>query len=142
MTPARLTIKDLAVIDGSLPPAEITFSKGLNLVIGASDTGKTFIFEAIDFMLGARGPLRRIPESKGYVDVLLSLDPSARPPVTFRRGFSGGELIATEYANGRGTAPTGKKVLAAVHAKDADRSLSAYLLRAIGLPDREIRKNA
>lgn len=44
------------------PPAAITFGPGLNVLYGASNTGKSFIVEAIDFMLGGKPPLRDIPE--------------------------------------------------------------------------------
>jgi DNA repair ATPase RecN len=95
MSAARLTLKELSVIDGSLPPATITFSKGLNLIVGASDTGKTFIFEAIDYMLGAKGPLRRIPSRR---------DRRCSPfddPTAFRRSRSRSwrrEMLATNKA--------------------------------------------
>ena len=54
-------------------PAEFTFTKGLNILWGSSDTGKTFLVEAIDFMLGAGDPLKDIPERAGYDRVLLGL---------------------------------------------------------------------
>jgi AAA domain len=143
MTPAaRLTLRRLTITDHDLPPADITFSKGLNLIVGASDTGKTFVFEAIEYMLGAKGPLRRIPEAKGYTDVSVEIDSNTRPPVTFRRPFDGGEVVATEFGKGRNSAPTATKRLAVSHGKDPEASVSSYLLRAIGLQEREIRKNA
>jgi hypothetical protein len=54
-------------------PAEFTFTKGLNILWGSSDTGKTFLVEAIDFMLGAGDALKDIPERAGYDRVLLGL---------------------------------------------------------------------
>src|SRR5260370_24804123 len=53
--------------------AEFTFTKGLNILWGSSDTGKTFLVEAIDFMLGAGDALKDIPERAGYDRVLLGL---------------------------------------------------------------------
>ena len=32
------------------PPATVTFGAGLNVIYGASNTGKSFIVEAIDFI--------------------------------------------------------------------------------------------
>ena len=51
-------------------PATVTFGPGLNVIYGASNTGKSFIVEAIDFMLGGKPPLRDIPERVGYDLVL------------------------------------------------------------------------
>ena len=142
MNSERLIIRELAVTDGNLPAATVTFASGLNLVVGASDTGKTFIFEAIDFMLGAKGPLRRIPQAGGYVDVSLAIDASSGVPFTLRRGFTGGEFALVEFGKGRSSAATTRRVLSAVHSDDPSRSLSAYLLRAIGLLGKQVRKNA
>jgi len=142
MTSPNLTIKQLLVLGESRPTAAINFTSGLNLVVGASDTGKTFIFEAIDFMLGARGPLRRIPEASGYSIVSLLLDASVSPPVRLERSFLGGDFTAFEFQKGTEGVATSKKSLSATHSKDPNRSLSAYLLRAIGVGGREIRKNA
>jgi len=41
------------------------FKSGFNILYGSSDTGKTFLVEAIDFMLGAGDDLRDIPERNG-----------------------------------------------------------------------------
>ncbi|ENI4023168.1 AAA family ATPase [Pseudomonas aeruginosa] len=35
-------------------PACVSFGAGLNVIYGASNTGKSFIVEAIDFMLGGK----------------------------------------------------------------------------------------
>jgi len=42
------------------PVASLSFGPGLNVIYGASEVGKSFVVEAVDFMLGGRGPLRDI----------------------------------------------------------------------------------
>jgi hypothetical protein len=54
-------------------PASLLFGPGLNVIYGASEVGKSFVVEAIDFMLGGKPPLRDIPERVGYDRVLLGL---------------------------------------------------------------------
>lgn len=46
-----------------VPDAEVIFSDGLNVISGPSDTGKTFIAQCIDFMLGASISPKEIPEA-------------------------------------------------------------------------------
>ncbi|WP_028223506.1 AAA family ATPase [Paraburkholderia oxyphila] len=46
---------------GFFGPATVAFGAGLNGIYGASNTGKSFIVEAIDFMLGGKPPLRPRP---------------------------------------------------------------------------------
>jgi len=52
---------------------EFSFKPGFNILYGSSDTGKTFLVEAIDFMLGAGDDLRDIPERVGYDSIQLGL---------------------------------------------------------------------
>lgn len=72
------------------PPATVTFGPGLNVIYGASNTGKSFIVEAIDFMLGGKPPLRDIPERVGYDLVLLALETIDGELFTHWRSMDGG----------------------------------------------------
>ena len=65
MTPG-FRLRFLGFFGPQKPPATVTFGYGLNVIYGASNTGKSFIVEAIDFMLGGKPPLRDIPERVGY----------------------------------------------------------------------------
>ncbi|MBX3401594.1 MAG: hypothetical protein KF873_22925 [Gemmataceae bacterium] len=141
MTRRRISLRTLSVTNGSLPPAELTFQPGLNLVVGASDTGKTFVFETIDFMMGAKDGLRPIPESAGYERVSLSVEASGGVPFTLRRALTGGEFELTEFADGRDRPATAARTLSTVHSPDPNRSLSAYLLHLVGIGNRQVRKN-
>ncbi|MCE9531618.1 MAG: AAA family ATPase [Planctomycetes bacterium] len=137
----RLLLKELTIEGTGVAPATVDFAPGLNLIVGASDTGKTYIFEALDFMLGAKDALRNIPESNGYDRVVLSIDPVGHVPFTLHRATTGGAFEAMEYADGRDKEPTATKILGPDHSSDPDGSLSAYLLRAIGLEGRMVRSN-
>src|SRR6202043_3829677 len=52
-------------------PVDVTLRQGLNVIEGAAETGKSFLLETIDFMLGGGSPLRDIPERIPYDTVLL-----------------------------------------------------------------------
>jgi hypothetical protein len=138
-SPLRLTLRELTIAGENQPPASVSFGPGLNLVVGASETGKSFIFEAIDFMLGSGGKLRRIPNAIPYDRVFLAIDPTNQPPFTLRRAFAGGPFEAAVYGNGRDHSPTDTLTLNARHSDET--SLSGYLLKAIGLENRQVRKN-
>jgi DNA repair ATPase RecN len=60
-----LQIRHLTFIGTNKPAASVSFGSGFNLIYGASDTGKSFIVESLDFMLGGRRELRDIPERVG-----------------------------------------------------------------------------
>ena len=73
----------------SREPAGFTFTKGLNILWGSSDTGKTFLVQAIDFMLGAGDELRDIPQRSGYDRVLLGITLGEKE-YTLHRSINGG----------------------------------------------------
>lgn len=76
--------------------AEVTFYQGLNLISGASNTGKTFIFQCIDFIFGGRDVPKNIDERKGYDLVLLELRTYNRRILTLRRDFADKKMYKYE----------------------------------------------
>lgn len=142
MSPIRLTLTELVLTNGGLPPAEMGFRPGLNLITGATSTGKTYIFEALNFMLGAGDPLRRVKEGPGYNRASLSLSPSNGPFVVLHRNFSGGSFKAFEYGDGRDQPHTAERTLSPRHTPKSNSSLSTYFLSILGLRDKQLRTNA
>lgn len=65
--------------------AQVVFDEKLTVIYGASDTGKSFVTEAIDYMLGAR-KLSLIPEAEGYSQILLGLALPDGSVITLMRG--------------------------------------------------------
>jgi DNA repair ATPase RecN len=49
----RIRLKSLILTGSTVEPASVVFNENLTVIYGASDTGKTYIARAIDFMLGA-----------------------------------------------------------------------------------------
>src|SRR5262245_34700004 len=85
-----LRIRHLAFLSPLRPAASVTFGPGLNVVYGASNTGKSFIVDSIDYMLGGKGPLRDIPERVGYDQILLGVETLSGDVFTLVRGADGG----------------------------------------------------
>src|SRR5665811_896157 len=81
----RLRLRFIRFVGPNKLPAEISFAAGLNVLWGASDTGKTFLVEAIDFMLGSGAALRDIPERQGYDHVLLGITTASGKDYTLIR---------------------------------------------------------
>jgi len=121
------------------PDAEFKFAPGLNVLWGASDTGKTFLVEAIDFMLGAGDQLKDIPERQGYDSVELGLTTPTKKDYTLIRSMQGGSFLRFEgLLNGvRPDLKTGVK-LAGSHSSSNDKNLSRWLLQQLGLDKKEI----
>ncbi|GIH22014.1 hypothetical protein Aph01nite_03240 [Acrocarpospora phusangensis] len=139
---SKLRLTHLSFIGKGVPDATVEFGSGLTVIYGASDTGKSYIVEAIDFMLG-RKALKSIPEAEPYSTILLSMILPDDTALTLERSIQGGSFRAYrgEFMSAPNTAPD--FTLAAAHgqASSTKDSLSGFLLRQIGLDGRQIRKN-
>ena len=70
----RLKLTKLILAGENKKDAIINFKGGLNVIAGASDTGKSFAFECIDFALGSSSNPKTVPEMKGYRSVFLEIE--------------------------------------------------------------------
>jgi hypothetical protein len=127
-TLTRLTLKGSLVFD-----AEIVFREGLNVISGPSDTGKSFIVQCIDFMLGSSQKPKKIPQIKKYETIELALKTDTDEFV-LERSLRGGDFQL--YRNG-----TKDRVLAEKHSPDKENNISFFLLKLSGLTGKKIRVN-
>ncbi|MGY2127376.1 hypothetical protein [Blastococcus sp. SYSU DS0617] len=137
----RLVFTHLTFLGSDVPTATVSFGPGVTVVRGPSDTGKSFIVDAIDFMLGA-SKLKEIPERAGYSTALLGLLLPSGQPVTLTRSVNGGGIGL--YPSDVRTSPLNPppQTLAATHNASSEGSLSRYLLALVGLDNKRVRKNA
>lgn len=84
----RLKLTKLVLTGENKQDAIIDFKDGLNVIAGASDTGKSFAFECIDYALGSSSELKEVPEVDGYQSVFLEIeDIGQRVIFTIERGI-------------------------------------------------------
>lgn len=142
MSYSGIQIQSLAFHGAKKQPAIIRFQDGLNVIYGASDTGKSFIVEALDFMLGAKGPLKDIPQAVGYDQILLALKLSNSNVFTARRSMDGGAFEIFEGTFSDVLPSTEGRILSEFHSSRDIDNLSSFLLGEVGLLDKKIKKNA
>lgn len=123
-------------------PASLDFGAGLNVLYGASESGKSFALEAIDFMLGGRPPLRDFSERVGYDRILLGMESLSGDIFTLSRSIEGS---AFKVFDGLHKIPpaedvTGKE-LGDSHTEKSSNNLSTFLLERCGLAGKRIRRN-
>lgn len=124
-------------------PSTVTFGPGLNVIYGASNTGKSFIVEAIDFMLGGKPPLRDIPERVGYDLILLCIETLDGKAFTLWRSMDGGGFRL--YEDLHETPPSTDipyKQLDEKHSERNETNLSSFLLDLCGLGGKRVRRNS
>ena len=125
------------VFSGPEKNAELTFVSGVNVICGASDTGKSFLAESIDFMLGG-AQLREIPERVPYGEIALDLHANSDEIWQVSRSTSGGDFKLIDLTLPESPSET----LRQTHSQDKTDNLSGFLLDKIGLLSKRILKNA
>lgn len=137
--PPRFIFRRLAFTGPGKDVRDLAFVDGLNVVWGASNTGKSFTVKAIDFMLGSGSSLPEIDQRKGYDNCWLDLELPTRGRTTLRRSVTGGgfDLYASSFDQVADVDPPER--FAAKH--NPDTSLSGMLLSELGIVGKRIAKN-
>ena len=89
---AGFFFRELQVHGRKKDTAKIELRKGLNVVSGASDTGKSYLVQCLDFMTGAMTPPEEIDEAKGYETVFLEISSWKGDVFTLERSLRGGDF--------------------------------------------------
>lgn len=141
MNPTGFTIVKVLVQGQGKPDTILEFAAGLNVVAGASNTGKTYVWQLIDFMLGGGTPPKSISAASGYTDAMLEIHPRTGGVITFQRALVGGAALAYPSPIDGVTGDTPIETLAEQHSPRSPRTMSGYLLAMSGLADKQIRKD-
>ncbi|MEU3228452.1 hypothetical protein ABZ695_35575 [Streptomyces sp. NPDC006976] len=137
---ADLRLTHLTYASATKPLATVDFGPSLTVVYGASDTGKSFVAESIEYMLGG-SKLNLVSEAEGYSQILLGLELDDGTPLTLLR-VPESNTIHVHWADLRElvTRPSDFDVTAK-HTARSKNSLSQFLLGNLGWDDRRIRTN-
>lgn len=117
--------------------AALDFFSGINVICGASDTGKSFLSESIDFMLGGSS-LREITERSKFGSIDLDLAINNEENYRIQRSTSGGGFKLTKLNDSENQSALPLKQ---AHGHDKTDNLSGFLLEKIGLLGKRILKN-
>ncbi|MGX9699490.1 AAA family ATPase [Janthinobacterium lividum] len=120
-----MIIKSIEVVGKNVRPAVLYFSKGLNVVAGPSNTGKSYLIECIKFALGASAVPKPIKESKGYDTVILTMEEGTESYKISRQFILNSPTTVT-------TSDGQQVVLKGRHKPDL-KNISNYFLSKIGL---------
>jgi len=137
----RLTLVHLTFTGTNVAAASVEFSPHVTVIHGPSDTGKSFIVNAIDFVLGAK-KLEEIPEQSGYSRVLLGLCLPSGDRITLARAVDGGRVSVyrSDVRIEPSTPPD--QTLACKHSSTTTANVSRFLLEQVSLDEQQLRKNA
>ena len=136
-----IRLRHLVFTGPKVEPAALEFQDGLNILYGASNTGKSFATEAILFMIGASKSLPVNEEIATYSGVWLGLELPGGRQITLYRATRGGTFKVYEGLIRSAGVEEGRPLLGQHDAKRTD-TVSHLLLDAIGLSGKQIVKDA
>lgn len=135
MTGIRL--RHLTFTGPNAQPAELEFDDGLNIIYGASNTGKSFTAKAILFMLGVSKSLPETEEIVTYDAAWLGLTLPDDHDVTLYRATRGGHFRLYDGLIKSANSDDGM-VLRQQHDSKRTDTVSHLLLDAMGLVGKQI----
>lgn len=127
-------IKRLELSGSAVETKSIQFKKGLNVIFGSSDTGKTFIFQCINYMLGGSTPPKPIPESENYNLVGLVIETYEGKEYKLERSLQGGDFNLYDSL-------TEDERVLAVSNQSKSETISSFLLNVCNINGKKIRRN-
>lgn len=131
----------LEAIGPDKKPAILKFNKGLNVLSGASDTGKSYVTECIDYILGANEPPKSVEEADGYNEIRAELTTYDGRVFSLSRKFGDSKIFLVEDKLDNYGSKEQKK-LSARHDSSSEDNLSSYLLEILGLKGKKLKTNA
>jgi len=124
-------IKSLQLEGKSVENVKVTFTKGLNVVYGPSDVGKTYIFQCINYMLGNSKIPKKIPEAKPYDICKLEIGTYQNETFLLKRSLKGGDFEIID-----------KEILKYENKENSkQKTISDFLLKICNIENKKIRTN-
>ncbi len=133
-------LRELRLCGPGQVPGRLVFVSGLNVIEGASDTGKSYALSCIDFVTGAGTPPEEIPQARPYDVAYLCIEAADGQFYTLKRALVGGK-IGLFHGPLEDALPADTKWEVLGETTNAKESVSGFLLGLCGLEGRKVRKN-
>ena len=134
-------IRQVVATGARVQPAVLEFTRGVNVISGPSNTGKSFTFYLIDYLLGARELGKEVPEANGYDYAYAEIETYTGVVFTIRRSLHGGKVLWYNVPFDRITTRTPFVSLSPKHSATKRNTLSGQLLALSNLTGRLLRAN-
>lgn len=137
----RISLAHLSFSGSSTANAGIEFRRRLNLIYGASNTGKSFAYKSIDAALGAGSQLPDIEQRRPFDTLWLAFTAGDRQ-MTLSRALAGGPIGLWRGHISQPTQGENSRTLRQRNNAANLDNVSQFLLSEIGLRGRKIAENA
>lgn len=127
-----MIIRKLEVKGSGKENATVELKDGLNVIAGASDTGKSYITKCFQFIFGSEQPPKQIEQSKGYTHLEVTIELNDGSQILLSRELAEkADITLTELSNDNLVT-----VLKPNH--KGNPNLSSYFLDLLGLDNKTL----
>jgi len=135
----RIVIDRLMFTGPERPSVSVQFKSGVNIIWGASNTGKSFVRKSIDYLLGGELPTLP-PEGMGMDNYLLWLTLPGDQKVTLRSSALGGDIHKADgHLQTVDESSLGYEIFSRKHVSSPN--VSRFLLSSVGYREAQLLKN-
>lgn len=133
-------ISKLVITGPSVESAQLEFKPGFNMIDGPSNTGKSYVHQCLNFLMGGGDVPENIDEAIGYTEAFMELVDDSGQYHCFRRALAGGdfEVAKTSFDNFNNVE---HQIYKWKHNKNKENTISWYLLNLSGFGKTEIKQN-
>ena len=138
-------VKRIEVRGIGSPTASLNLERGGNLITGASDTGKSYLFSVINFVLGRSQSPKDIKEADAYSDFLLEIRSFNNDiPYTLKRTFTKKTVIGLKHCELKAfeTSQAELHKYKATGNVSSETHIANFLLKLCGLEGKRLLTNA
>ena len=135
----RIVIDQLMFTGPERAPVSVQFKSGVNIIWGASNTGKSFVRKSIDYLLGGELPTLP-PEGKGIDNYFLWLTLPSDQKITLRSSALGGDIYKADgHLQTVDEGSPGYVVFSRKHVTSPN--VSRFILSSVGYREAQLLKN-
>lgn len=134
-------LKELRLIGKSVENASIVFKKGVNIITGPSNVGKTYIFQCLNYMFGGSKSPKTINQAKAYDFIYLEIIDHKDNNYTLLSDLKGSNFKLYNSSIDDIKEFDEFEILDRKHNPASEETISAFLLKLNNLSGKKIRTN-
>ncbi|RAR46807.1 ATP-binding protein [Flavobacterium lacus] len=142
MSNSSFIFSELRLTGEGINNASIQFNSGLNIITGPTNTGKSYIFQCINYMLGSTERPKNITQAKRYKHIFLEIQDYQNQYYTLKSDLVGGNFQLYNCKIDKITPDIQSRFLDRKHSSLNQDNISAFLLSLNNIQEKQIRLNA
>ena len=130
----KFYISELRVTGAGMLDAKVHLCPGLNIITGPSNTGKSYIYQCIDYVFGAER-IKKLNQFSAYDNIYLELTRDDNAKITLLRKTGTKKILLYNSPIDKAIDSEPISTLDIKHDASANDNISKYILNIIGISD-------